>query len=282
MDISNVIGEQIKHKAFGLGTIESISGKIITANFDGIPKKLDISAIISGGFAIFESQETADILSEYALEIEKEKARTAVPNPAPSTPSAPVKKSTYKSKGTHGIWIKFEGQQNENHTANLHKVVLNGKTLYVLNYTNSKKPSGVREDDEFFMAEGITDYYGKPCQVITGRGHLCAFSDDNVSPESWYTAHPWMKDRKWYVIIKDFEALDTNIKNGLLLNDVISHCGTETYESSSGKGRDDSYVKRMHTQKIHMRLTEEACNYINSEFDRLKRKYGSKEYLSEL
>lgn len=284
MNISTIIGEQIIHKAFGLGTIDAINGEILIASFNGVLKKLSVSAIVSNELIEFQNKELLQVLCEYNLQLNRARVETEVNKRLEKNValSSKVSMPKYKPNGNNKIWIKFEGPQNENKSANLHSVSLNGKTLYVLNYTNSKKPSSVKENDEFFMAEGVSDDYGKPCQVITGRGHLCAFSETNVSPESWHTDHPWMKDRQWYVIIKDFEALDTCIKNGIPLKDVIDYCGSDTYVSSYGENRDIDSVKKAHMRRIHMELTEDARDYINKAFDKLKAKYGSKEYKSEI
>jgi hypothetical protein len=187
-----------------------------------------------------------------------------------------------KNTNTNTIWIKFEGPQNENGFANLHKVKNGNKTWYILNYTKTKRPSSVSDGDEFFLAEGITDSRGKNIQVITGRGHLYGFNDNNISFESWIKEYNWMEYRPWYVIIKDFERIDTPIKNCLSLDKVLLNCRSDTYESSFGQNCSFEEIKRKHTQKIHMKLTSVSSEFINKELDKLAKKYGSTVFESEL
>jgi hypothetical protein len=181
-----------------------------------------------------------------------------------------------KKKSARKIWIKFEGAQDRNAKANIHKVMQNGETWYVLHY--KRKPVNVKDGDAFFMAEGIADNMGRPRQVITGRGHLYGFDENNYSPEEWTKYYSWIPAHPWYVVIKDFEMLDTQISNSLMLEKVILDVGTETFEASSGKNRSYDYLMHIHTQKQHMKLTEKAETYINEKFDELIKIYGSQKF----
>lgn len=179
------------------------------------------------------------------------------------------------------IWIKFEGGQNGNVMPELHDVhTIDGKKIYILNY--SKRPSKVENGDSVFMAEGLKDSFGKPYQAITGRGHLCAFSEGSECPTEWIKKYSWMEHYKYYVVIKDFEMLNVKKFRGLRLEKVINNVGTETYEASSGKERDKNYLMHIHTRRMHMILTPLAEAFINQEFDKLVEQYGSTKYYSEI
>ena len=176
--------------------------------------------------------------------------------------------------------IKFEGPQKGNQRHEMVSVNQEGKSLYILNYV--KRPSSVKDGDVVFMAAGIEDRYGKPQQVIIGRGHLCGYVKGTEVLSDWVEKYSWMNHYKYYVVLRDFETIDNCRESGLLLERVLIKVGSDTYEASKGQDRDLSQLKRMHTQKMHMHLTEEAREYINTQLDDIFSKNGSVQYFSEL
>ena len=279
----------IIHKNYGTGVVLQIrKAKDLVADVAicGEKKVFSVKIIAEGEILHFEQEDLQTKIREYYKHYEKEQQKEQQ-RMQHIHPTETVLRERYIPKygnnpPSNTIWLKFEGPQNPNSFANLHEVFFEGKRWYVLHYTKSKKPSNVHENDEFFMAEGITDSRGKSLQVITGRGHLYAFSEENVSPKEWEETYPWIVDRPWYVIIKDFEMLNTQISNCMTLEQVVVHCGTNTYEASCGKDRNFEYVMHMHTQKIHMKLTSIASEYIHAVFDQKAKVFGSKIYYSDI
>lgn len=286
MNISELVGEEIEHKSktFGKGIVSAIKDKYIIVKFSDVESEFQFPGAFEKGFLRAVDDDTQKdilLLIEEKKDAEKKKAEEEKQRKQQEEEKQRKINKERQLKiinKDRTVWIKFEGAQNENSYANLHKVVQDGKDWYVLHY--KRAPRNVKEDDPFFMAEGITDGMGRPRQVITGRGHLMAFRDSNFSPEEWTKFYSWIPKHPWYVIIKDFEMLDTSIRNGLMLEQVISAVGTETFEASSGKNRDYEYLMHIHTQKQHMKLTEEAEEYINNQFDLLVKKFGSKKYIT--
>ncbi len=290
MDFGILIGANVKHIKFGRGKIASIDGDIAEVDFKGKTIKLSIKMVLyrskiasveDSGIqaeidAFFDAQEAENVRKK---QLEKEALdRIEREEQLKKRQKAAERRAAAKDRG-ETVWIKFEGSQNRNAYANLHKVIQDGKEWYVLHY--KKRPANVKAGDPFFMAEGIEDSMGRSRQVITGRGHLCGFSEENYSPEEWKKFYSWIPEHPWYVVIKDFEMLDTQISNGLMLEQVILDVGTETFEASSGKDRNYTYLMHIHTQKQHMKLTTDAEEYINSKFDDLAKKYGSKKFYTE-
>ena len=287
---AELIGARVTHKKFGVGTVIAIDGDGAVVDFGGDERKLSIkTAFYQSKFVSMEDVGLQKKLDNYISEQEEEQARKKQLEKELAEKAEEEKRLVQKQQAAsrrskanssgETVWIKFEGAQNRNAYANLHKVIQNGKEWYVLHY--KRKPANVKDGDPFFMAEGIEDNMGRPRQVITGRGHLCGFSEDNYSPEEWTKFYSWIPAHPWYVVIKDFEMLDAPISNGLMLEQVIKDVGTETFEASSGMDRDYDYLMHIHTQKQHMKLTKEAEDYINGKFDELIEKYGAKKYYTE-
>lgn len=290
MNLNELVGEKVKHKKFGEGTVTSVEGDTAVIDFNGEERKLSIKmAFNQSKFVSILNLNLQQDLDNHLASLEEEEAKRKQLEKEMIAKAEEEKREAQRQRAAERrarsksdgqtVWIKFEGAQNRNAYANLHKIIQNGKEWYVLHY--KRKPANVKDGDSFFMAEGIEDNMGRPRQVITGRGHLCGFSEDNYSPEEWTKFYSWIPAHPWYVVIKDFEMLDTQISNGLMLEQVIKDVGTETFEASSGMDRDYDYLMHIHTQKQHMKLTKEAEDYINEKFDELAKQYGSKKYYTE-
>ena len=179
----------------------------------------------------------------------------------------------------YDCWLKFEGPQNEMLPHEVMCVKDGNKVLYILNYV--KRPSGIKEGARVFVASGIQDSYGVPQQVITGRGILCGFDKSNIVKPEWIEKHEWMAHYSNYLVLREFENLSAARRYGLLLNQVFAAVGADTYPSSEGRDISLEELRRKHTQKMHMRITEKAAKYIDSELDKLFILYGSQIYRSD-
>lgn len=188
-------------------------------------------------------------------------------------------KRIYSSSKEYNCWIKFEGPQNEMLQHEVMEVKDGNKTLYILNYV--KRPSGVKEGARVFVASGIQDNYGVPQQVITGRGILAGYEETNIVKPEWIEKHEWMAHYSNYLVLREYENLSAARRCGLMLNQVFAAIGADTYPSSEGKDISLEELRRKHTQKMHMRITDKAAEYISSELDKLFNRYGSQIYRSD-
>lgn len=183
------------------------------------------------------------------------------------------------SSKKYNSWIKFEGPQYETQIHDVISVREQGRTLYILNYV--RRPSGVKDGATVFVACGYKDMYGNSQQVIIGRGILEGYSPDNVVKEEWIKKFYWMEHFCNYLVLKKFEVLDCERKKGLLLDQVYSVVGGDTYPSSEGQTVSIKDLRRKHTQKMHLMITDKAADYINSELDKLFKLYGVRVFRSE-
>ncbi|MCR4795013.1 MAG: phospholipase D family protein [Ruminococcus sp.] len=188
-------------------------------------------------------------------------------------------------KYDHIIWMKQMGRGNERIDENTSykptKVILNGKKVLISTYSESWRPSAVADGDEIYLAALSQNSMKKNVPIIIGRGYLKSFSKDNWYKEEWLIEHPWLNAYPWYCIIEKCEILDTVVKNGISMDIVWDELGSDTYEASFGKCETIDKVSKKHYQKAHIRLSGNAKEFIDEQFNRLAAKYGVKNYVSE-
>ena len=184
---------------------------------------------------------------------------------------------------SYNIWLKFDGEGNDRLNADepfpMTDVPMNGGTAYLSNYPF--KVWSIEEDDHVYFAALTTIKGGKNLPVIVGRGTLAAFTDKNHVDDAMLQLYDWMDRYPWYCIIKECEVLNTTVGNGLPMNMVWEALGSDTYIASFGRKEDIPAVGRKHYQKAHIRLSGNAKDYIDKQFDILAEKYGTITYKSE-
>lgn len=185
-------------------------------------------------------------------------------------------------KYDYNIWVKFSGtgisRVDSDSVLELTAVELNGKTVYVSTYPT--RPSSVNDGDMVYYAALSTDIKGKNQPVIVGRGFLRGFDKDNKVLSDWLINYPWMEHYQWYCIIDSCEVINTEVKNGIPLDEVLDVFGSDTYISSFGRNESIAEVSKKHYQKAHIRISGNAKDYIDKRFDELADKYGTVTYNS--
>jgi hypothetical protein len=133
-----------------------------------------------------------------------------------------------------------------------------------------------------YMAALTVDKRNKAQPVIIGRGRLQEFSIENCIDDIWVAEYTWTDRYPWYCVIKEMSLLNTEVKNGVPLDEVLGELGSDTYVSSFGKNESVSDVSKKHYQKAHIRLTGNAKDFIDKTLDKLEYKYGVETYYSEV
>lgn len=166
----------------------------------------------------------------------------------------------------HTIWMKFAGEGNDRIYGKyqMTKVEINGKDTFLSCYP--WKPSSVKDNDEIYLA-ALTYAKGKAQPGLIGRGRMEAFNNANHVQETWINDFEWMSRYPWYCVIKAIRILNTDVKNGLPLNNVLAKLGSDTYVSSFGKNESPYDVAKKHYQKAHIRLSGNAKEYIDEKLD---------------
>ena len=185
-------------------------------------------------------------------------------------------------KYDYNIWVKFSGTGNSRvdseSVLELTAVELNGKTVYISTYPT--RPTSVCDGDMIYYAALSTDIKGKNQPVIVGRGYLHGFNKDNKVLPDWLSKYPWMEHYQWYCIIDSCEVINTEVKNGIPLDEVLDVFGSDTYISSYGRNESIAEVSKKHYQKAHIRISGNAKDYIDKRLNELADKYGTVAYNS--
>lgn len=277
-----MVGETVRHMRFGEGIIIKEENGKIHVKFNEGEKIFPYASFEK--HVTCDNPETQKSILVKAATIKAEKAASE----SKSTVNLikPDNRNRNKGKGRksntskdYNAWIKFEGRQNEKQKHDVVSVVDGDKTLYILNY--HRKPSGVKNGATVFVAAGIQDDNGDPQQVIIGRGTLKGFDERNMVKEQWIAQYDWMRYHNWYLVLEKYDVLDAARSNGLTLNKVFRALGGDTYPTSEGEDISMKDLRQKHTQKEHLRITDKAVEYINSELDKLFKIYGVKTYCSD-
>ncbi|WP_035765026.1 hypothetical protein [Butyrivibrio sp. NC2002] len=277
-----MVGATVKHIKFGEGTILKEEDGKVYVKF-GVDEKIFPYYSFEKFFTCDDPKVQEEITHKAnAQKEQKEKAEEDKKAEIKRLVNENVVKRDIRrtsNSNKYSSWIKFEGPQNENQPHEMVSVQDNGKTLYILNYV--KRPSGVQDNAVVFMAAGIQDDYGNAQQSIIGRGILCGYSNDDTVKPAWIEKYSWMSHYQYYLVLKEFECIDAARKDGLMLNQVLEAVGADTYPSSEGQDVSIEKLRGKHTQKMHMMITDRAVDYINTELDKLFKKFGSRQYRSE-
>lgn len=278
-----MIGKTVRHIRYGIGTIIKEENEKVVVQFD-IGEKLF-------PYTSFETYLTCDDPDCQKELLRKAEISRAAKEESDKKKREDIKKSLevsterisrYKSTSAknYNSWIKFEGSQNEMVPHEVMSVKDGERILYILNYV--KRPSGVEDNATVFVSSGIQDENGVAQQVITGRGILAGFDEKNVVRPEWIEEHEWMAHFSNYLVLKEYETLNCARRYGLKLDQVFTAIGGDVYPSSEGQDISIKEFRQKHTQKMHLRITDKAADYINDELDKMVRKYGSTFYRSDI
>lgn len=144
------------------------------------------------------------------------------------------------------------------------------------------RPVSVKDGDEIYLAAITTYSSGKNQPVIMGRGKLVGVSQNCKVDQSWIPENPWMTRYPWYCVVEYCEVLNTTVNNGIPLDMILEKLRSNTYLVSFGRNEDIPTVAKKHYQKAHIRLSGNAKEEIDRQFEKLKKKYGVLNYRSEI
>lgn len=138
-----------------------------------------------------------------------------------------------------------------------------------------------RKDARLLGAYITTDTKGKNQPVIVGRGIMRGFTEKNCVQPIWIQNYDWMERYPYYCVLQEAKILNTGVANGIPLSTVWDELGSNTYTVSFGRNETLAEVARKHYQKAHMRLSGNAKNFIDMKLEKLEKKYGFIEYISD-
>ena len=168
----------------------------------------------------------------------------------------------------------------------MNEFVDNGRKIYISNFSLSRKndAESIEDEDEVFFCVHSKDASGDPSPMIVGYGLFKKYNYENdVRRKSWANSAEWLKEYPLYCVVKEAHILNTPVKNGIPLREMINELGYLTYIHT--RNNPDQYprerVIKSHAQQAMLHLTPEARDYLYEKLNKLGEKYGWSKYKSE-
>lgn len=184
---------------------------------------------------------------------------------------------TEKKPSCKRIWLKFEGTSEErlDPDAPYFHFTPDGYPEGITCFPGSKKPTGIEAGDLIYIAAVTQDALGNNTPVIVGRCSTYGYEAENIATPEMIAKTPWLERYSAFIRLKDVEYLTTEQKNGISLLHLLTVIGKDMYPSTTGTTKSVPELRAMHYRRSHIRITEKAAEYINSQFDKLAKKYGT-------
>lgn len=175
-----------------------------------------------------------------------------------------------------GAWLKFEGTGEDRIPNDMNYQQMKGVRKRDLNQTFfPTRPSGIKKDDMLFLTIVSYDENNQPTPMIIGYAWTDGYKHNNVAVSSEIKETPWKERFPYYVEFVDGKAIKAPIKNGIRLIDLYASLGKATYPSLQHKANVSlKTLHSMHFRRSHIRITNEAKDYLIKELDKLFAKYG--------
>ena len=171
-------------------------------------------------------------------------------------------------------WLKFVGSSEERNDPNeiYEPVIIDGKMLSFSSMTHI-----TNEGENLYLTAVTQDQNGKEACIIFGRAKAHVSDRNNLmTDKEILIKYPWIAKWPHYVEIYDLVSLNTGYKNGIPLTKLLSEIGDKTYPGS--KGKTYQQLCRVHLQKAHVSITNNASQYLDKKLAELGEKYGVNKY----
>lgn len=175
-----------------------------------------------------------------------------------------------------GIWLKFEGTGEDRIPSDLNYKQMKGYRKRDLNTTYfPRRPSGILKNDTLFLTIVSYDEQGKPTPMIVGYSKTNGFNKNNLVDDSDIKDNPWKHRFPYYVEFTEGKVINAPIKNGIRLVDLYNSLGKTTFPSLRKRQNvSQRTLQSMHFRRSHIRITQEANDFLMKELNKLFNKYG--------
>ncbi len=176
-------------------------------------------------------------------------------------------KSTNPTQST--AWLKFEGFSDERRTKNDAKidVELNDQAFYRTHFP--KKPTGFKNGDVVFIARNSWDLDGNKTPMIYGYGIAKKFQDSNVATDREKEQNENLVRWPYYIFVENFRFISTKLADGISLLDLYNEIGSSTYPGTKNRNSNFVELRKVHSQKDKLRITNEAKEYLLSRLNQI-------------
>ena len=173
-----------------------------------------------------------------------------------------------KSEKT-SAWIKFEGFSGENRTKNDERIIININDNGCYRTYFPKKPTGYKNGDIIFIARNSWDHNGNKTPIIFGYGITKKYEKENVATEEEKKENKNLVRWPYYINVEKFKYINTTLYDGISLLDVYKDVGSDTYPGSKKRNSTFNELKKIHSQKDKLQITDETKEYLLNKLSNL-------------
>lgn len=175
-----------------------------------------------------------------------------------------------------GIWLKFEGTGEDRIPNDYDYKRMKGDRRRTLNITYfPRKPGSIQNGDTLFLTIVSYDEQNRPTPMIVGYAKSDGFKKDNVVNESEIKDSPWKHRFPYFVEFTSGKVINAPIKYGVRLVDLYNTLGKTTFPSlRKRKSVSQRTLQSMHYRRSHIRITQEAYDFLMNELNNRFRTHG--------
>ncbi|BBH24053.1 hypothetical protein Back11_53980 [Paenibacillus baekrokdamisoli] len=175
-----------------------------------------------------------------------------------------------------GYWLKFEGTGEDRIPNDYNYKQMKGERRRTLDLTYfPRKPGSIQSEDTLFLTIVSYDEHDKPTPMIVGYAKTSGFKKENVVDDSDIEEYPWVYRFPFFVEFTSGKVINAPIKYGIRLIDVYNHSGKVTFPSLRKRSNvSQRTLQSMHFRRSHIRITQEAYDYLMNELNARFRTYG--------
>ncbi|TQR40176.1 phospholipase D family protein [Paenibacillus popilliae] len=175
-----------------------------------------------------------------------------------------------------GIWLKFEGTGEDRIPNDYDYKRMKGDRRRTLNTTYfPRKPGSIQNGDTLFLTIVSYDEQNRPTPMIVGYAKSDGFKKDNVVNESEIKDSPWKHRFPYFVEFTSGKVINAPIKYGVRLVDLYNTLGKTTFPSlRKRKSVSQRTLQSMHYRRSHIRITQEAYDFLMNELNKRFRTHG--------
>ncbi|MEK4951661.1 phospholipase D family protein [Bacillus sp. FSL W8-1127] len=188
-----------------------------------------------------------------------------------------ILENTYElDEESTGYWLKFEGTGEDRIPNNLNYQQMKGIRRRDLNTTYfPRRPSGIVKDDTLFLTIVSFDENDRPTPMIVGYAKTDGFHKDNIVGDTDIKNAPWKHRFPYYVEFTSGKVINAPIRYGIRLIDLYNSIGKAAFPSLRKRTNvSQKTLQSMHFRRSHIRITQEAHNFLMNELNKRFTEYG--------
>jgi hypothetical protein len=175
-----------------------------------------------------------------------------------------------------GFWLKFEGTGEDRIPGcwNYQKIKGVRKRDLIQTFF-PRRPSGILKDEILFLTIVSYDEQKKPTPIIIGYAKTSGFHKENVITDSDLIEAPWKHRFPYFIEFTEGKVIQKAIENGVRLIDLYSAVGKATFPTLSKRKRvSQKTLHSMHYRRSHIRITQQASNFLVDELNKRFQDHG--------